>query len=350
MKNEKDFSLYKICLDLIPEPIIIIKKKNFKIYFANLEFQIHFEKSLSKIKDISLINIFSEQSFLISHLKKLHEKIGMFLIKEATLFKNFSYEVRCIIPENLNDYILMIFKKINDERKIEEQSQYIIFDETFSILSHEINNPLSSIKMASQIMSKSKNFDNELLDIITNETGRISKIFKSLSYVNTKINLLEVSDENIHEILRYSIFRLNKANKKIKIIENFDPSLPLIRVDKDSMIQVFDNLLLNAKDALTNNLNSYIKITSKFLYGKTIKIPNLKDQIKKNFLLIVIEDNGIGIEKKNLEKVFIPFFSNKKNGSGIGLFLVKKIINYHNGQISIKSDNDCTKVYIKLPL
>ena len=56
------------------------------------------------------------------------------------------------------------------------------------------------------------------------------------------------------------------------------------------------------------------------------------------------------LKKNDLEKVFIPFFSNKKNGTGIGLFLVKKIIDYHNGQISINSDNDCTKVYIKLPL
>ena len=85
----------------------------------------------------------------------------------------------------------MIFKKIEDERKIDEESQYVIFDETFSILSHEINNPLSSIKMASQIMEKSKKFDKELFDIITVETDRISKIFKSLSYVNSKINLLE---------------------------------------------------------------------------------------------------------------------------------------------------------------
>ena len=99
----------------------------------------------------------------------------MFLIKEATLFKNFSYEVKCIIPEDLNKYILMIFKKIEDDRKIDDQSQYTIFDETFSILSHEINNPLSSIKMASQIMTKSKIFDKELFDIISSETERITK-------------------------------------------------------------------------------------------------------------------------------------------------------------------------------
>ena len=350
MKNENDLNFYKNFLDLIPEPIIIIKRENFKIFFANIEFQVHFEKSLTQIKNASIEKIFSEKSFLMSNLKKLKEKVGMFLIKEATLFKNYSYEVRCIIPDNLNNFILMMFKKIEDERNIDENSQYTIFDETFSILSHEINNPLSSIKMASQIMSKSKNFDKELLNIITVETERISKIFKSLSFVNSKINLIEGKDENIHEILRYSIFRLKKGNQNIRIIENFDPSLPLIRIDKDAMIQVFDNLLLNAHDALKNNSNSYIKISSKFSYGQTIKIPNLKNKIKKNFLHIVIEDNGEGIEKKDLDKVFIPFFSNKKNGTGIGLFLVKKIIDYHNGQISIKSDNDCTKVYIKLPI
>ena len=116
------------------------------------------------------------------------------------------------------------------------------------------------------------------------------------------------------------------------------------------MVQVFDNLLLNSLDATARNDDAYIKFTTKFLYGQSIKIPNLKNQIKKNYLQIIIEDNGIGINPNDLEKIFIPFFTNKKNGSGIGLFLVKKIIDYHNGEISIKIEDNCTKVYIKLPL
>ena len=349
MKNEKDLNFFKNFLDLIPEPLVILKKNNLKFFFVNLEFQIQFEKSQSKLKDISVESIFSKSSFLISNLKKLKDKVGMFLIKEATLFRNSSYEVRCIIPENYNNYILMIFKKIEDERQIKENSQYTIFDETFSILSHEINNPLSSIRMASQLIKKSKNYDKELMDIISSETERISKIFNSLSIVNSKIDLLEGKDENIHEILRYSIFRLKKFDKDIKIYENFDPSLPLIKVDKNAMIQVFDNLLLNSVEALENS-SPYIRITTKFFFGQSIKVPNVKNNFKKNFLQIVIEDNGKGIAKNDLEKVFIPFYSKKKNGTGVGLFLVKKIINYHSGQIFIKSDNDCTKVYIKLPL
>ena len=278
----------------------------------------------------------------------MSKKTGMFLIKEAALFKNFSYEVRCIVPETYNDQILMVFKK-STKSQIYNQDQFIIFDETFSILSHEINNPLSSIKMASQLILKSKKYDEELHKIVINETERISKIFKSLSYINTKNSLLDGSNENIREIIRYSVFRLKEKNI-IKIIEDFDPSLPMIRIDKNAMVQVFDNLLLNSIDATANKDNAYIKLSTKFFYGQSIKIPNLKNQIKKNYLQIIIEDNGIGINPNDLEKIFIPFFTNKKNGSGIGLFLVKKIIDYHNGEISIKIEDNCTKVYIKLPL
>jgi nitrogen-specific signal transduction histidine kinase len=203
--------------------------------------------------------------------------------------------------------------------------------------------------MASQLILKSKKYDEELHKIVINETERISKIFESLSFINSKNSLLDGSNENIHEIIRYSVFRL-KEKQIIKIIEDFDPSLPIVRVDKSAMVQVFDNLLLNSVDATANNDNAYIKLTTKFLYGQSIKIPNLKNQIKKNYLQIIIEDNGIGIKPNDLEKIFIPFFTKKKNGSGIGLFLVKKIIDFHNGEISINIEDNCTKVYIKLPL
>ena len=89
MKNDKEFNLYKNFLDLIPEPIVVINKNDLKILFANLEFQIHFERSFSKIKEISLDNLFNKRSFLISNLKKLRDKIGMFLIKESYIIQKF---------------------------------------------------------------------------------------------------------------------------------------------------------------------------------------------------------------------------------------------------------------------
>ena len=67
-------------------------------------------------------------------------------------------------------------------------------------------------------------------------------------------------------------------------------------------------------------------------------------------MLIKIEDNGSGIKKNELSKIFLPFFSTKKRGSGIGLYLVKRIINLHDGEISASSNDNLSSFRIKLPL
>ena len=109
-------------------------------------------------------------------------------------------------------------------------------------------------------------------------------------------------------------------------------------------------MLNNAFEALNLSEKSFIKLSTKFIYGETIKIPNIKENQKKNYILIKIEDNGSGIKKNELSKIFLPFFSTKKRGSGIGLYLVKRIINLHDGQISVNCTDNLTSFRIKLPL
>ena len=204
--------------------------------------------------------------------------------------------------------------------------------------------------MASQLLEKSKAYDSELIKIVNNECGRINKVINSISQISSKLVLKNKSLENIHEILRYSSFKIKNQKKQIKIFEEFDPSLPKILIDKSLMIQVFENLLNNACEASSFSKNSFIKLSTKFIYGETIKIPNIKESQKKNYLLIKIEDNGSGIKKNELSKIFLPFFSTKKRGSGIGLYLVKRIINLHDGRISVDCTDNLTSFRIKLPL
>ena len=116
------------------------------------------------------------------------------------------------------------------------------------------------------------------------------------------------------------------------------------------LIQVFENLLNNAFEASNFSDKSFIKLSTKFIYGETIKIPSIKESQKKNYMLIKIEDNGSGINKNKLSKIFLPFFSTKKRGSGIGLYLVKRIINLHEGEISVDCMDNLTSFRIKLPL
>ena len=81
---------------------------------------------------------------------------------------------------------------------------------------------------------------------------------------------------------------------------------------------------------------------------KLLKFLILK-RVKKNYILVKIEDNGSGIKKTELGKIFYLFF-NKKRGSGIGLYLVKRIINLHDGRISVNCIDNLTSFRIKLPL
>ena len=136
---------------------------------------------------------------------------------------------------------------------------------------------------------------------------------------------------------------------KLNICEEFDPSLPLIHINRDSIMQALDNLLINAYESSFFTKNSYLKIQTRFVVGESISIPNIKDSVKKSSLKISIRDNGNGIPKELIEKIFLPFFSTKKRGSGIGLFLVKRIIDDHEGTIALESKEGVTTAQIILP-
>ena len=293
--------------------------------------------------------LFSNDLFFLSNLNEISKKTGVFFIREAMLKNNIKFSVICIVTEKKNKNMLIIFKKENEAHKKEILDDYSAYEHFFSIFVHEITNPLSSIKMASQLLEKSKVYDSELLEIVSSECNRITKVISSISQMSSKLVLKNKSMENIHEVLRYSSFKIKNKKKHIKIFEEFDPSIPKILIDKSLMVQVFENLLNNAYEASSFSINSFIKLSTKFIYGETIKIPNIKESQKKNYLLVKIEDNGSGIKKNELSKIFLPFFSTKKRGSGIGLFLVKRIIDDHEGTIALESKNGVTTAQIILP-
>ena len=350
MKNEIEYGYLRDFFDLIPDPLAIINKKTFKTYFVNQEFQYFSKKSLTQIKNSNFNELFNDNLFFLSNLNEIAKKLGIFFIREAVFIDNLKFSVVCIVTEKKNENMLIIFKKENETNKNETSDEYGAYEHFFSIFLHEITNPLSSIKIASQLVEKSKTYDPELLGIINNECIRIGKIINSISQISSKLVLKNISPENIHEVLRYSTFKIKNQNKKIQIFEEFDPSLPKISIDKSLLIQVFENLLNNAFEASIFSEKSFIKLSTKFIYGETIKIPNIKENQKKNYLLVKIEDNGSGIKKTELKKIFLPFFSTKKRGSGIGLYLVKRIINLHNGRISVDCTDNLTSFRIKLPL
>ncbi len=344
--NQKYF--YNL-FEFFSEPLLVVNQKNLNVSYCNSEFENLINKSSRYIIGTSLEEIFSYDLFFLSNIRDVTFKKTSFIIKDKVLLNDNEYEVKCILDDEYQNLMTLFFLRNQKENKFNFVDKNIkLLNDTLAILAHEISNPISTIKIATDLIKKEKQIsDFELLDIIKKEANRIISLFNNFDAFETKKQ--SKSKENIHEIIRFSLIKFNEK-KKINIIEIFDPSLPNLSLNRDSMLQVFDNLFNNAYEASNFDDHSFIKIITTFKEGESIKIPNIIEKKKKNYLNIKIIDNGIGIDEKTKEKIFFPFFTTKKKGSGIGLFLVKKIINDHDGNISIKLNNDLTEVIINLPI
>lgn len=350
MPEEIDHKYFKNLFEFFSEPLLIANKSDLNVLYCNSEFQNLISKSSKYILNHSLEDIFSFDLFFLSNIKEIFNKQTSFTIKDKIKLNGNEYEVKCIVEDSHQSFISLFFLKVSKEGKFSLIDKNIKFlNDTLAILGHEISNPITTIKIAIDLIKKEQKLnDFELLDIMKKEANRIISIFDNFQVSNNKVQTMQ--EENIHEIIRYSLIKFNEKNKIFKIVEIFDPSLPNLNVNRNSLIQVLDNIFMNCYEASNLTTSSFLKIITSFKEGASIKIPNIIEKKKNNFLNIKIIDNGKGIDESIRDKIFFPFYTTKKKGSGIGLFLVKKIINDHQGNISIKSKNGLTEVVINLPI
>ena len=350
MSEKINQKYFKNLFEFFSEPLLIVNKSDLKVLYCNSEFQNLISKSSKYILNNSLEDIFSFDLFFLSNIKDVLNKQTSFIIKDRIKLNDDEYEVKCIVEDAHQSLMTLFFMKVPNENKFNLVDKNIKFlNDTLAILGHEISNPITTIKIATDLIKKENKLnDYELLDIIKKEANRIVSIFDNFQVFNNKVQTSE--EENIHEIIRFSLIKFGEINETLKIIELFDPSLPNLKINRDLLIQVFDNIFKNCYEASNLTASSFIKIITSFKEGESIKIPNINEKKKNNYLNIKIIDNGKGIDPEIKDKLFFPFYTTKKKGSGIGLFLVKKIINDHQGNISIKSKNDLTEVVINLPI
>ncbi|HHC29254.1 MAG TPA: PAS domain-containing sensor histidine kinase, partial [Rhodobacterales bacterium] len=216
------------------------------------------------------------------------------------------------------------------------------------MLAHEIKNPLAGITGAAQLLSMNlSNGDRELTDLIVAESRRIVAL---LDQVEQFGNLRPPARAavNIHDLLD----RAQKSAKvgfgaQMKLVEDFDPSLPNTLVDPDQMMQVFLNLLKNASEAAGES-GGTIRIHTFYDHALRLRRPDGSGTGLP--LQVEICDDGPGLPPAIAAQVFEPFVSGRENGTGLGLALVSKIISDHDGWISVDSVPGHTTFRISLPI
>jgi PAS domain S-box-containing protein len=244
--------------------------------------------------------------------------------------------------------ILEICTDITEAKKMEEQ---LLYAEKLSVLgqlapkiAHEINNPLHVISanlQFGQMVLDDKEKVKSCIDKAYCETGRIENLTRQLMDVArpTEMNIRELS---IKDLLENAILFLKDVGeiKRLDVKRNFPDDLPPIRGDQGQLEQVFRNLILNASQAMEEAKSQLLTVSVRPASGS-------------KYLEITVADTGSGISEEDAERIFEPFFTTKEKGkgNGLGMPIVKGIIERHNGWMNVKSKvGEGTRIEVYLPI
>lgn len=219
-----------------------------------------------------------------------------------------------------------------------------------AILAHEIKNPLAAIRGAAQLLGrKAAQSDKGLTTLITDEVDRIAKLVDRMQSLGRE-KPEPVAPCNLHEAVRRAISVIAAAGEDdVELREEFDPSLPEVLGNEDGLVQVLINLISNARDACRGENEPQIVIRTRFVSGLMLTAIRLGRPVKLP-IEIRVSDNGPGIDPALRDHIFEPFVTGKKNGQGLGLALVNKLLRDMDGRISHERDESEGWTHFKVHL
>ncbi|WP_415184001.1 two-component system sensor histidine kinase NtrB [Phaeovulum sp.] len=219
------------------------------------------------------------------------------------------------------------------------------------MLAHEIKNPLAGIAGAAQLLGMNLGGEDlELTDLIVDETRRIVKLLEQVEQFGN-IRPPDRQPVNLHGILdRARKSALVGFGAHMRIIEDYDPSLPLTLGDADQLTQVFLNLIKNAAEAAHHSKTGGGTIRLHTFYDQALRLRRADGTGVVLPLQVEVIDDGPGIAPEIAAEVFEPFVSGRENGTGLGLAVVSKIIAEHGGWVTLESTPGRTILRISLPV
>ncbi len=208
-----------------------------------------------------------------------------------------------------------------------------------AMLAHEIKNPLSGIRGAAQLIAGGIDDVEPLTTLITTEVDRIAALIDRMEDF-THDRPLRLSPANIYPLLGH-VRRLADAGfaRGATIVERYDPSLPPVMVDADAFQQIMLNLLKNASEAIEKTDEPQIIIATAYRHGMAAS-PAPGQPRRPLPIEIAVIDNGPGAPEDIVEHLFEPFVTGKREGRGLGLPLVEKLVGDMGGIVQYDREGD----------
>ncbi|HMK55707.1 MAG TPA: ATP-binding protein [Dissulfurispiraceae bacterium] len=334
-----------------------------RLAFINKAGEEFFGRGLREVKNLPLSHLFGGSDEIEMLFQKTLVEGRLYNCKEMEIDIGRIVTVDLHIApfylaDNLEGVIFCMRENLSLTEREDYQFDHLLY--LLGSLAHEIKNPLSGIKGAAQILKSSPGSasEGECVNLILKEADRLNAVLQG--YL-TMTRLPRFHQLNIHEVIEYALRVMDSALKEraVAIEKSYDPSLPYISGDEGKLMQVFINLIKNAVEATeTVKHNRTLSISTRpsneyvLIYDDSGPGKSKKRTRKRRWVVVNFQDSGIGLSRDEIGRIFLPLYTKKEKGSGLGLALSKKIIKDHGGIIKVKSsvgEGSVFSVYLPLP-
>ena len=249
--------------------------------------------------------------------------------------------------ERVKEIIVEMVDADSLHRLMREENLMLLHDaarESLRGMAHEIKNPLGGIRGAAQLLERElAESDSGLVEytrIIIQEADRLRSFIDRMLTSDQKQKIEKV---NVHEILEYVCNLVEAEYKQVfRIIRDYDPSLPILHVDRGQVIQAVLNIMRNAVQATGDNGNIWIR-------SRILRQVTLHKRIYRHAVRVDIIDDGPGIQPEIENGIFYPMVTSRPEGTGLGLSIAQSLINAHGGIIEYERTDERTIFSVYLP-
>ena len=346
-------------LDQMPNAIVVFEAENQQLVYVNPAAESALDLSRKSLEGQSVYDLFGDNQALNGMINDIRDGRVMAQRQEMVLHSlpgsihQDSIPAHVVVAAFEDPGLIMmewfpIDQQLRSERDERVTQQVEANKQLMRNLAHEIKNPLGGIRGAAQLLEFElpEKCLREYTQVIIKESDRLQTLVDRLLAPHRKAHVIE--SFNVHEALeRVRSLVLAEFPKGLRIIRNYDTSLPEVMGDREQLIQAVLNIVHNAAQALSEEISQgTAQIELKTRVARSVTIAKQRYKLAMDLHVI---DNGPGIPKEIIDRIFFPLVSGREGGSGLGLTLAQTFVQQHQGYIACDSRPGRTDFHIQIP-